>query len=284
MTAPAVVAAGMRLWAERWLPWGLLTLLFSGVVSVLLAAVDPQPALTNPAAWPVPSEAEPGTTATAILLSSVATLLLGPWLYVILARASLLVAIEGAPNAGVDRTIRGVPSVLWLFVLLVLGLVAALIPVAVVGAVAASPMPSDAADAIVVAGAIAFVLLGLLWLLPRLVVLIHVFVAEDRRGRHAIAETWRRTKGAWWMSLGVVVLNLLIGMGFGIVPTSIANNVFPLATMSDAVPRAVILALTNALVTPIGLAITAALYLELSARKGLLSQATVRRNLSRFDA
>jgi hypothetical protein len=39
----------------------------------------------------------------------------------------------------------------------------------------------------------------------------------------------------------------------------------------------------SAIVTPIGVAIGAALYLELSARTGTLDQTSLRRNLARFD-
>ena len=86
------------------------------------------------------------------------------------------------------------------------------------------------------------------------------------------------------MVLGVVVLNLLIGLAISLIPSSIANTAFPDATVADAVPRAVILALTNAVITPIGFAITAALYVELTARRGLLSREALAQRLARFDA
>jgi hypothetical protein len=284
MNAPAVVGAGMRLWARHWISWGLVTLLFSGVVSVALAAADPQPALTSPAAWADRTgEIEPGAAALVLILSLAAGVLLGPWLYVILARGSLLATMADVPAGGIDRTIRGVRSVLWILVLLLLAAIAALIPYGVILGIVAATTSADETAAVAVLLGFVVLLAVLLWILPRLAVLIHVYAGEDIRGRKAIGEAWRRTRGAWWMSLGVVVLNLLIGFGISLIPASIANSAFPLATVGDAVPRAVLLALTNALVAPIGFAVTAALYLELSSRKGTLSQAALRRQLARFD-
>jgi hypothetical protein len=284
MNAPAVVGAGMRLWARHWLSWGLITLLFSGVVSVALAAADPQPALTTPEAWADrTAEIEPGATALVLLLSAAAAVLLGPWLYVILARGSLLATIEGARQGGIDRTIRGVRSVLWILVLLLLAAIAALLPFGVALGIAAARTSSDDTTGVAVVLGFVLLLAVLLWILPRLAVLMHVYAGEDLRGRKAIGEAWRRTQGAWWTSLGVVVLNILIAFGISLIPSSIANSAFPLATVGHAVPRAVLLALTNALVAPIGFAVTAALYLELSSRKGTLSQAALRRHLARFD-
>jgi hypothetical protein len=203
---------------------------------------------------------------------------------VILTRGSLLASIEGAPEGGIERTIRGVPSVLWMIVLLLLATIAALIPFGLILAVIATPLSSDDTVGVAMGMGIVFLLVVFLWIVPRLAVLIHVYVGEDVRGTGAIAEAWRRTRGAWWMSLGVLVLNVLIGLGISLIPASIANSAFPLATVGHAVPRAVVLALTNALVTPIGFAMTAALYLELSSRKGKLSQTALRRHLARFDA
>jgi hypothetical protein len=122
-----------------------------------------------------------------------------------------------------------------------------------------------------------------LWIVPRLWVLVQVFVGEDVRGTRAIRETWRRSEGAWTAALGVVVLTVLIGLGISLVPAVIATAAFPLSTAEHAVARAILYALTNALTTPIGVAIQAALYLELSARDGVLDQATLRQHLSRFD-
>jgi hypothetical protein len=281
MNAPAVVGAGMRLWSENWLRWGLITLMFAGTLSVALAALDPQPALpTQPSPTAVGMDA---TEVSGLLLTFVAGLLLGPWLYVILARASLLATF--APDRGglIARTIRGVPSLLWIFVILFAAAMAAVIPIAVVGAAIFAPIPTEEERAVLVLLIAVVLLIVLLWLVPRLILVVHAYVAEDRRGTKAIAEAWRRTRKVWWMVLGAIVLNILIGFAVSLIPTSIANTAFPDATVAHAVPRAVIQALTNALVTPIGVAITSALYLELSARKGVLSQETLARNLSRFD-
>lgn len=285
MRAPAVVGAGMRIWAGRWLRWGLVTLLFAGVLSVVLAALDPRPAgLEGSDVWVVDGTVRSNPVEpAAVIVGLVGALLLGPWLYVILARESLLVTFAETSPDPVARTFRGVHSVLWIFLILLAAFIAAFIPVVLVVAAVASPFPTEGERALAIFVPLLVVFVLFLWLVPRLILVIHVFVVEDRRGTKAIAEAWRRTRGAWWMVLGVLVLNVLIGFAISLVPASIASSVFPDATLADAVPRAVVLALTNAVIVPIGFAITSALYLELSARKGLLSQELIARNLARFE-
>jgi hypothetical protein len=173
---------------------------------------------------------------------------------------------------------------LWIGFLLLLGFIVVAIPIVIVFAILAAVTPSDAEAAAVgifVAG-ISFLAL-FLWIAPRLAILVQVFVGEDERGTQAIGEAWRRSRGAWAPALGVVVLSILIALGISLVPSLIAAGAFPLPTVEHAVPRAILYALTSALTTPIGVAITSALYLELSARKGVLDQASLRRRLSRFD-
>ncbi len=282
MNAPAVVGAGVRLWAQNWLPWGLVTLAFAGILSVALAALNPQPAFPNQV--PAVDDALSATEVAAILLTAAAGLVLVPWLSVILTRSSLRATFAPDPGALIGRTIRGVPSLLWIYVILFAAALAAFVPIAGLAAGLAFPLlPQDAEGAAFIVIVALMVLVTLLWLLPRLALVVHMYVAEDRRGTGAIAEAWRRTRQAWWMVLGTIVLNILIGFAISLIPTSIANTAFPDATVADAVPRAVIVAFTNALVTPLGVAITTALYLELSARKGVLSQETLERNLARFD-
>ena len=286
MKAPAVVGAGIRLWAGHWLRWGLLTLLFAGVLSVVTAALDPRPAgIESNDVWVVDGTVQSNPVEpAAVIVGLIAALLLGPWLYVILTRESLLVTFAETPPDPVARTIRGVHSVLWIFLILLAAFVAAVIPIVLIVAATASPFPSEGEQALAILVSFAALLVLFLWLVPRLILVIHVFVAEDRRGTKAIAEAWRRTRGAWWMTLGAFVLNLLIAFAISLVPASLASAFFPDPTVAHAVPRAVVLALTNAVVAPIGFAITSALYLELSARKGLLSQEQLARNLARFES
>jgi hypothetical protein len=220
-----------------------------------------------------------------VIVDLVTFLLLGPWLYVILTKASLESSIDDrTTSAPVDRTIRGVHSLLWIMVLLLMCLIVALIPLALIGGAIAAVVPRATEERVVVAVVFLGLLALLVWLAPRLATVIHVFVGEDARGSHAIAEAWRRSRGAWGMAFGVLVLSALIGIEIGLVPALVAEDVFPNATVEDAVPRAIVYAVTSALSIPIGFAVTAALYLEISARKSVLSQASLRRQLARFDA
>jgi hypothetical protein len=283
MRATAIVGAGVKLWSEHWLRWGLLTLLFTGIASVVAAALDPW-ASTYGASWP--ADRPPGVpeaTPLAALVSLIGGLFLGPWLSVILAKASLEATMDEAdPRSLVGRTIRGVHSVLWILILLVLcGALVLVIPVAILMATTQNGEP-DAQEAAVGIFILVFLAL-LLWIAPRLLILLHVFVGEDRRGTKAIGETWRRSRGAWGTALGVLVLNLLIAIAIALIPGIVAEQAFSLPTVEDAVPRAILYALVSAVVTPIGVGIGAALYLELSARKGTLGQSALRRNLARFD-
>jgi hypothetical protein len=281
MRATAIVGAGVKLWSEHWLRWGLLTLLFTGIASVVSAALDPW-ASTYGASWADRPASLPEASPLAVIVGLLGGLFLGPWLSVILAKASLEATMDEAdPRSLVGRTIRGVHSVLWILILLVLCALVLVIPLAILVATTQNGEP-DAQEAAV--GIFILVFLGLLlWIAPRLLILLHVFAGEDRRGTNAIGETWRRSRGAWGTALGVLVLNILIAIGVALIPGIIAEQAFSLPTVEDAVPRATLYALVSAVVTPIGVAIGAALYLELSARKGTLDQSTLRRNLARFD-
>jgi hypothetical protein len=272
MRATAIVGAGVKLWSEHWLRWGLLTLLFTGIASVAAAALDPW-ASTYGASWGDRPPYVPEGNLLAGIVSLIGALFLGPWLSVILAKASLeATIIEAERRSLVGRTIRGVHSVLWILILLVLcGLVLA-IPFGILVATTRNGDPDAREGAVAIFILVFFALL--LWIAPRLLILLHVFVGEDRRGTKAIGETWRRSRGAWGTALGVLVLNLLIAIGITLIPGIVAE---------DAVPRAILYALVSAIVTPIGVAIGAALYLELSARKGTLDQRALRRTLARFD-
>lgn len=282
MNAPAVLGAGLKLWAQDWIRWGAVTLLFTGVVSIVIAAIDPWMA-TYGGYGMAPAIRAHDPNVWAILLTLVQVLLLAPWLALILAKGTLQGTFEEGRRPLVGRTISGVPSMLWIGLLLVLGFIVAVIPIAIVSAFLAAVTPRDAeAGGVFFVAVIGFLAL-FLWIVPRLWVLVQVFVGEDVRGTRAIRETWRRSEGAWTAALGVVVLTVLIGLGISLVPAVIATAAFPLSTAEHAVARAILYALTNALTTPIGVAIQAALYLELSARDGVLDQATLRQHLSRFD-
>ena len=281
MGAIAIVGAGLKLWSEHWVRWGLMTLVFSGIASVVVAALDPW-AATYSASWSDRPPGLPEANPLAGVISLVGALFLGPWLSVILGKASLEASLgEARGRSLVGRTIRGVHSVLWIVVLLVLCALVLAIPLGVFVFSTRNGDPAAQEAAVVVFVLLFFALL--LWIAPRLLILLHVFVGEDRRGTKAIAETWRRSRGAWGTALGVLVLNVLIAIGISLIPGVVAEAAFPLPIVEDAVPRAILYALVSAIVTPIGVAVTAALYLELSARKGVLDQASLRRNLPRFD-
>ena len=281
MRATAIVGAGMKLWSEHWLRWALLTLLFTGVASVVSAALDPW-ASTYGASWADRPSYVPQGNPLAAIVGLIGGLFLGPWLSVILAKASLEATFgEAERRSLVGRTIRGVHSVLWILILLVLCALVLAIPLGILVATTQNGDPDAQEAAVGIFILIVFALL--LWIAPKLLILLHVFVAEDRRGTKAIGETWRRSRGAWGSALGVLVLNLLIAIAIALIPGIVAEQAFSLPTVEDAVPRAILYALVSAIVTPIGVAIGAALYLELSARKGALDQASLRRNLARFD-
>jgi hypothetical protein len=281
MSVGKIVGAGFGLWAESWFRWGVVAFAFSGLTAVLIAAVDPVTSTYGPDNWSgegplFASSPQP----LAVLISLVGGLFLGPWEAVVLTRAALHAAVT-EPLKGTSllgRTIRGVHSLLWIFVLLVL--VTALIAL-LIGAIVAVADPS-AEEAL--AGSIGIILLGsFLWLVPRLATLSHVFVGEDQRGTKAIGGAWQLSRGAWGTSASTLLLTVLIGIAIAVIPSLITSQMFPGARVADAVPRAIVQSLTTAVVTPLGTAIVTGLYLELRARKGVLDQEALRTNLARFN-
>jgi hypothetical protein len=283
MRATRIVGAGLRLWSENWRRWGLVTLALSGVATLALAAIDPWTATYGSRHWFDHQYQAPDPEPLAILVTLVSGLLLGPWLYVILTKASLERTIETGSKPLIGRTINGVRSLLWIALILVLYLIVALIPILLIGGALVAITPDDVERNVLLFVPL-LTLAAVIWIGPRLAILIDVFVGEDARGIKAIGETWRRTRGAWGTAAGALLLGLLVGIGMGLIPSVIAANAFPLPTVADAIPRATIIALTGAITTPIGIAVGSVLYLELTARKGLLSQARLRLALSRFDA
>lgn len=83
--------------------------------------------------------------------------------------------------------------------------------------------------------------------------------------------------------MGTLLLFLLVGIAISIVPSIIVGQAFTSPVIEDAIPRAAVQALLNAVITPMGTAIIAVLYLELRARKGALDQQDLRAKLARFD-
>jgi hypothetical protein len=278
MGATTIVGAGLRLWAASWFPWFLVTLVMTGTIAVLTAIVDPWSAIYGIEWWlddrPFP---RPDPNALAVILGLVGTFLLGPWELLILTRASLRSTFAPAlrGSALIGGTIRGVHSVLWIFVLL--ALIAIPVFVAIVGIVYAA----READA---AGLLLLVPLALfLYFVPRLATLADVFVGQDARGTRAIGGAWRLSSGAWATSAGTIVLVALIAIAISIPAGALMSELFPSVTRGDAIARAIIQAVVNGLVTPMTTAIVAVLYVELLARKDVLDQEIIRTNLARFD-
>jgi hypothetical protein len=273
-----IVGAGLRVWAESWLRWFVVALVFTGIPSVLIAAVDPWTAVYG-FQWSIDGtfiqRSDPNGLAVAIGLIS--TFLLGPWELVILTRAALSSTFAPPLRGGavIGGTIRGVHSVLWIFILLVL----LAIPLFLV--VAGIVYAARNAEAV---GVLVFIPLAIfLIFVPRLVTLIAAFVGDAARGSKAIGRAWRLSSRAWATSAGTVVLSFLIGLAIAIPAALLIESVFPSVTTGDAIGRAIVQSLVNAIVGPIGAAIVAVLYLELMARKDLLDQEVLRANLARFD-
>jgi hypothetical protein len=277
MGVGAIVGAGLRLWSKNWLPWFLVTLAMTGVVSVMIAAADPWTGIYGFEYWigdePIP---RPDPTALAVVLTLVMALFLGPWEIVILTRASLRASFSQPPvgRALIGATIRGVHSIVWIFLLLAI----CLVPLGFLLAVAAEA-GSEAATGVLLL--IPIVLL--LFVFPRLATLAHVFVGEYARGTRAITGAWRLSRGAWGTSLGTVLLLFLVAIAISFVPSLLVGLAFPDPVIEHAIPRAATQALISAVTTPMGTAVLAALYLELRARKGILDQQDLRTKVARFD-
>ena len=276
MGAAAIVGAGLRIWAKNRFAWFLVTLAMTGVVAVIIAWVDPWTGTFGFQYWVgEPPFSRPDPTPLAVILTLALALFLGPWEIVVLTRSALR-ATFGEPPAGralIGRTIRGVHSILWIFVLLGICLIpVVLLLVGIARATGSTP------------GIVAFFPLAvLLWAGPRLATLTHVFVGEDARGTRAIAGAWRLSRGAWATSIGTLLLFLLVAIVISIVPSIIVGEAFPDPVIGDAIPRAVVQSILNAITAPMSTAVVAALYLELRARKGVLDQQALRANLARFD-
>jgi hypothetical protein len=278
MGATQIVGAGLRLWAENWVPWFVVTLALTGVIDVVTAAVDPWSAVDGVTIWigEAPSY-RPDPSALAVVLTLVNVLFLSPWELVILTNAALRATFTDPlrGSALIGRTIAGVRSLLWILVVLLLFALPLFI---VLGFMVAAMRSTDAQ------GLLLLIPLAMLILfVPRLATLAHVFVGEDARGAKAIAGAWQLSRGAWGTCAGTILLSILIAIAVTILPGSIVAEVFPNPEVGDAVARTVVQALLNAVVTPIGIAIVAELYLELRARAGLLDQPALRGHLARFD-
>ncbi|MGH2681291.1 MAG: hypothetical protein ACRDG8_12580 [Actinomycetota bacterium] len=278
MGAFQVVGAGLRLWSSNWVRWFVVTLLMTGAIAIVTAALDPWSATYGAPFWTrTPANARPDPGAIAVLLTLVTVFVLSPWELLILTNAALRATFSDAPrgSALIGRTIGKVHSILWIFFLLAL----LAIPLFLVLVGIADAMGSAEARSFLLFVPLAlFVLIG-----SRLATLIHVFVGEDARGTKAITGAWRLSRGAWGTAAGTLALSFLVAIAVTIVPGLIVAEALPGADVADAVGRTVIQSLLNALVTPMGTAIVTALYLELRARAGVLDQASLRRNLARFD-
>ena len=278
MGATRIVGAGLRLWAESWFPWLLVSLVMTGSIAVLTAMVDPWSATYGVAWWfgdpPMPRRDPNGL---AVLLGLVGTFLLGPWEFLILTRASLRSTFTEPlrGSALIGGTIRGIHSVLWIFILL------ALLAVPLFFAVFGIVYAARDADA---AGVLLFIPLALfLYFGPRLATLANVFVGQDARGTRAIGGAWRLSSGAWPTSAGVVVLAVLIAIALSLLPGALIEALVSGPNRGDAIARAIIQSVLNGVLTPMTTAIVAVLYLELMERKGVLDQEVLRANLARFD-
>lgn len=278
MGATKIVGSGLRLWAESWFRWFLVSLVMTGVVAVLTAAADPWSATYGTEWWfgdrPV---VRPDPNGFAVLLNLVGALLLAPWEILILTRAALssTFAEPLRGSALIGGTIRGVHSVLWIgFLLIVFA-----IPLGL--AIVAIALAARSEEGV---GVVLLIPLALfLYFVPRLATLASVFVGHDARGTKAIGGAWRLSRGAWATSAGAILLAVLISIAVSIPAGALISEVFPSVSRPDAIARAVIQSVLNGVLTPMSVAIVAVLYLELMARKDVLDQEVLRRSLARFD-
>lgn len=279
MGAIRIVGAGLRVWAESWLRWFMIALVFTGIPAVVIAAVDPWTSVYG-FQWTFDDSVivRPDPNGFAIAIGLISGLLLQPWELVILTRAALTSTFT-TPLPGrslVGGTIRGVHSLLWIFILL--ALMAIPLFFVVVGIAVAATRDGETARVLV------FIPLAvLIYFVPRFATLVAAFVGGAARGSKAIVRAWRLSSRAWATSAGTVILSILIGIGLAIPTALLIGAVFPSVTTGDAIGRAIVQSLVNAIVGPMGASIVAVLYLELMARKDLLDQESLRANLARFD-
>jgi hypothetical protein len=275
-----IVGAGVGIWGANWFRWFVVTIALTGVLPGVVAALDPWTATFGAPFWTVERGPLPDPNRLAVALSLVNSLLLTPWLLVILTRATLRATFpEEGPRSLVGRTIQSVHSILWIIILALLAFLGVAIVIAIPFA-AASDRPND--PALAVFGLVFFGLL--VWLGPRLATVPQVLIGEDARGTRAYAGAWRLSRGQWGTSAAVAILGILLTVAIGVVPAIVAFELFPDPVVGDAVPRAVVQSLVSGLVTPLGISVVAALYLELRARKGVLDQTLLRSRLARYDA
>ena len=79
MRVAAIVGAGLRIWTKNWFPWFLVTLAMTGVIAVIVAAVDPWTGTFGVQYWFGDRPFyRPDPTPLAVILSLVMALLLGP--------------------------------------------------------------------------------------------------------------------------------------------------------------------------------------------------------------
>jgi hypothetical protein len=99
-------------------------------------------------------------------------------------------------------------------------------------------------------------------------VAVPVVLAEDRRGRKALARSWRLVRGRWWPAFGVLVVGALLGaiLGYGV-----AALLELLPTESGSVGDTLLAGLGQfvaaAVTTPLTAAFTVVLYFDLRVRK-----------------
>ncbi len=111
-----------------------------------------------------------------------------------------------------------------------------------------------------------------IFLVVRWSVSIDVLVLEGKGPFAALGRSWQLTRGAWWHTLGVLVVASIVITLLGVLLGGLAGAVGTVLTLSGNVVAGTIISsvaglLLALLVTPIELAIYVVLYYELRARR-----------------
>jgi hypothetical protein len=118
----------------------------------------------------------------------------------------------------------------------------------------------------VTAGCLLLVLPGI-YVGVQLAASIPALVVEGRRGRSALARSWRLVEGQWWHAFGTIVLAwLVLGLVSAVIKVVVHAVTGPFG-LGGWLVQALPVAVAALLLVPYGAAVLVVLYLDLRARK-----------------